>query len=475
MSGNTLDAFDNHGKTKLYCAVNDKNLELVRQLILAGANANKATSYGKFPLDAALDRGDSDAIECLLQNGANISVVEKTALHSAIGRNRSIVEILLMYGSDVNALNSQRQSPLHIACETFDPFALTTLLDHGADVNLRDAKLKTPLHVAIEWRMFNHIRPLLRRGTNPNLRDEDSKTPLHLLCEKSKNGEKVKTETLKCFLESPSLVPVDVNATSPGGTALLIASYRQDADRVELLVAHGADVNAVGHCFPNDAQRREAPLSLVFNRFPQRNMDDWEDPNEQDDHFFDIDWDVPALFSILKCLLRHGANIDYRGIDSSVELPIVGAMKCQREAFALQLLKHGSPVDITIFGLPLIIRAWEKKMYQLVIALLKMQWNETRLIRYCLKKVHHQLRLDNQFAPPYSPLVGRQEEIKRLCTLRIAEPLSLSMLAVSAVRRGLSKATSASILGRIDKLQVPNHLKEILKLEDVIPDQDFLK
>ena len=462
MPGISLDAVDNRVDTKLYRPGYGINLELVRQLIL-----------DKLPLQAALRQEDPELIEFLLQIGADLSEVEETALHSAIHRHHSIVEILLRHGSNVNALDSQRRAPLHIVCTTDNHFALTYLLNYGADVNLLDPKLRTPLHVAIEFRKFDHIRPLLRQGTNPNLQDEQSRTPLHLLC--ASHG--IKTQTVKWFLDGSSVVPVDVNASSFWGTPLHVACKLQRLDLVELLVAHGADVNNLCHCFPNDQQRRDTPLSLVFFRFEPDHVE-WQDPDPDLAEHMNISWDVPALFGILKCLLSHSVNVNYSGIDASVEIPIVGAMKCMREAFALQLLKHGSPVDVSIDGKPLLIKACELRMYDLVLALLKMQWNQTRLIGRCLKKVLRQSEraLHNYMLVMYRDRQeeSHQEELQRLCILRITKPLSLSTLAASTVRRGLSNAKPASILGRIDKLPLPKELKETLRLDNVIPDRDFL-
>ena len=55
-------------------------------------------------------------IKFLLDNGANVNIPgleNTTALHEAIAKgNRKVVELLLNYGADINAMNIFKETPM---------------------------------------------------------------------------------------------------------------------------------------------------------------------------------------------------------------------------------------------------------------------------------------------------------------------------------------------------------------------------
>ena len=83
---------------------------------------------------------------------APIDLVDKygdTALHYAVSRTNSRgAVILLEQGADVNAINNQKLSPLHMAAKNGDLHILEVLLSYNADLSLRDEDGSSPLHIA---------------------------------------------------------------------------------------------------------------------------------------------------------------------------------------------------------------------------------------------------------------------------------------------------------------------------------------
>ena len=89
-----------------------------------------------------------------------IDLIDKygdTALHYAVSRTNSRgAVILLEQGANVNALNNQKLSPLHMAAKNGDLHILEVLLSYKADLSLRDEDGSSPLHIAAKEGQVKH-------------------------------------------------------------------------------------------------------------------------------------------------------------------------------------------------------------------------------------------------------------------------------------------------------------------------------
>ncbi len=59
--------------------------------------------------------------------------------------------MLLDAGADINGLNEDEETPLHVACTRGYTAIVRLLLDRGADVNIRDALEETALDKILRW------------------------------------------------------------------------------------------------------------------------------------------------------------------------------------------------------------------------------------------------------------------------------------------------------------------------------------
>nr|KMM70937.1 ankyrin repeat and SOCS box protein 10 [Coccidioides posadasii RMSCC 3488] len=161
----------------------------------------------------AVRRGDEDAVQCLLDDGANIrakNIDGETALHDAV-RNGSLsmVQLLLDRGVDAEVADSKGAKALYIAAETgdlelvelllrfdvdvesFNPVAQSTafhqavicghpavaglLLAKGADIDALVRDGHTPLLNAVIRNDLQAVEFLLQNGANKKLRDDDGR------------------------------------------------------------------------------------------------------------------------------------------------------------------------------------------------------------------------------------------------------------------------------------------------------------
>ena len=95
-----IDLADKNGHTPLAIAVEEKQLEVAKQLLEAGANSDCAAGhFGGTVLHRAIIRKDKAMVQLLLERGSDPNQQDaagKTALHETIATNRKdLVELLL--------------------------------------------------------------------------------------------------------------------------------------------------------------------------------------------------------------------------------------------------------------------------------------------------------------------------------------------------------------------------------------------
>jgi ankyrin repeat protein len=125
-------------------------------------------------------------------------------------------------------------TPLMYAALYGDADSVRLLLNHGADPNIRNDAGATALMWAVEDP--ETIRLLLRHGANVNARSADGQTPLIIAAGRYGAGAAV-----KLLLEggaNPS------EKASDGGTPLGAAAFAADDVVIQMLIDHGAEVQA---------------------------------------------------------------------------------------------------------------------------------------------------------------------------------------------------------------------------------------
>ena len=210
-------------------------------LLARSADVNIVDMNGWTPQQTATYRHHTSIIARLLDAGANVNAVtpqsRQTALHVAsVNGADDIVALLLAHSADVNAVDVRGWTPLLSAAQHSHAAVVARLLDAGANVNaVTPQSRQTALHVATINGADDIVALLLARGAEVNAVDVNGWTPLVTATHHRH------VAVVARVLDAGA----NVNTVVERSTALHMASMNGADDIVALLLARGADVNAV--------------------------------------------------------------------------------------------------------------------------------------------------------------------------------------------------------------------------------------
>lgn len=272
-----------NGTSVLDLAARTGDYELLRSLLERGALAHSDPGKDNalhFAVQAEKDDNMYAIVERLLEEGCDVNARYEngcTPLHYFLTRSKgkeNIVRLFLSRGADINmpdedgdtVLNRLAQNPE--ASETM----LELLLENKADASLADHEGMTPLHKFARGGLAAHVRILLKAGADPSIRDEHKRQPIQYAAQANEATVKAlldfdaevnvtgsdwpspivyasseaNLQVLKLLLDRGADAKSE-DPGNPGWTALHAACKRSDPDSAfaDLLIEHGADVNAV--------------------------------------------------------------------------------------------------------------------------------------------------------------------------------------------------------------------------------------
>ncbi len=292
----------------LHCAMLSPECDTAQvtaQLLLdAGADIDSFTNVAcQTPLFLAIEVGSTQLCQFLLAKGANVhsrDVKQQTCLHFASRTgNRDIVEVLLQYGADINALQSERNA-LYCAAREGHQGVVDVLLNFGNSAEAKVIQQAQALHRASRRGHIRTVRRLLQYGIDVDVVDVDRSTALHIAV---RNGDE---SMVRLLLEHEARIEafdighltalhhavaqrqyyiiillLDYGANIEarrfdGSTPLALAALSGWALAVKLLINKGADVHAVRndgssvlHCGALSGDLGVVSLLLHRNADPQ--------------------------------------------------------------------------------------------------------------------------------------------------------------------------------------------------------------
>lgn len=151
-----LNSADPQGKTALYFAALRGHTEVVRFLLLQGADPNLKCLNGTSPMHAA-----------------------------ALGKSDASVIVLLAYKADPDAVDQHNRTPLIISTHIDHHASVKAIIAAGANLDIQEhSQGNAALHVAAIYGRRKIFCDLISMGADPNLKNRLGDTPLHILAKK---------------------------------------------------------------------------------------------------------------------------------------------------------------------------------------------------------------------------------------------------------------------------------------------------
>ncbi len=258
------DSFSYDPQPALFWAVQEGHMEVVKVLLLAGADIKKTCQNRRMSLlQVAAKAGRLEMVEFLLatlDQGASSAIAYTntdghSALHFAAYSKvdcKDVVELLLARGADPHLQTRFGETPLWCAAFARNSTACRALLEAGADVAARTFHGDSSLTSAIEMNWFEVAEVLLDFGADAN-EILNGLTALHLACG-ARRWKPVHPGILNLLLRHGANVHA---VCAEGDTALHMAVRAGSPEAVSLLLAHGSSPH-----LRNNAGLRPMDVSL---------------------------------------------------------------------------------------------------------------------------------------------------------------------------------------------------------------------
>lgn len=245
------------------------------------------------------------------------------SIHDAIEANnqKAVKDLIKADAYCVHVLDGQGNTPLHVAASTGRSNLVRLLVRHGSDVNARGDMKRTPLHYAAKEGELEVVRILAKAGADLNAVDAYQFTPLLYSVQGTyyDDDKPVAEALLRCsavmdlnsavWMLGPDELRTKLAAEGISGATLpdrLIpdAVFRNDREIIDLLLEHGANINAIDG---------DNALFVALSGFD----------------------------SILPLLLERGADVNARDSSGKSVLQYAKENKCGKVAIKL-LTKYGA-------------------------------------------------------------------------------------------------------------------------------------
>lgn len=173
--------------TPLTHAIKQKNKIIINALLNAGADINQRREInnepkGNTPIFFAIKNNpDPDLIAFLVFKGADLNILANntTPLHEAIYKDKATVKILLALGIDPELRDGNGNTPLLYASENGRYEIIEFLIGYGANINAVNEIGQSALHHAVKQDSLEILKLIVNSGANKTKVDSNGYNILH--------------------------------------------------------------------------------------------------------------------------------------------------------------------------------------------------------------------------------------------------------------------------------------------------------
>ena len=222
-------------------AVKTGNVQTVRAMVKAKADANSAEPDGTTALHWAVQNGNVEMVDLLIRSGAKVAAANRYGVTplavACTAGNAAIVERLLAAGADPNGPLGDGETPLMTAARTGSAETIKALIARGANVKARERrKGQTALMWAAAENNVAAIRALIEAGADVNERSTGGSFTPYLFAVRAGH-----IDAARALIDAG----VDVNQSLTDGTsALVLAVVNAHYELAAALLDKGANPNA---------------------------------------------------------------------------------------------------------------------------------------------------------------------------------------------------------------------------------------
>lgn len=245
-------------------AVKKRDSNRAIELIQEGADVNAPDGDRNTPIHLAAEAGYLDLVKLLFNHGAKINFSNKShempVSMAAEKRFADVVEFFIENCAPANT-SIDRKGLIHFAAEQGNCHLIEVLIKHKANVNVQDKDGNTPLHLAAKEGHLDLVELLCKHDAKINLRNKFNEAPVLMAAKKISTGKKRFTDVVEFLVKNgaPANTIIDCKEM------IHFSAEQGECNLMEVLIKHGADINAKGFCgdTPLNAATRAKQLESV--------------------------------------------------------------------------------------------------------------------------------------------------------------------------------------------------------------------
>ena len=148
-----------------------RNKEVVEVLIVKGADLNIVNDFGETPMQKAKKSGYDEILTILKAHGGNLKSPRVILLDAISQENFKKVKNLIEGSPDlINTKSLIGSTPLHSAAFVGNTLIGQFLISKGININAVDKDNTTPLHIAVGKQHKEFVKLLVENGADKNIK-----------------------------------------------------------------------------------------------------------------------------------------------------------------------------------------------------------------------------------------------------------------------------------------------------------------